>query len=88
MKIFLFILLLLSCNKSNNHIDCEDIKSPENKRDCIGKLSISEIKKNYKYCCYIEFDVHKFCIPFNQEDYDEIKPKIIDLINNKYIIKC
>ena len=84
----IFILFLLLFNRSTNYIDCEDIKNPNNKNDCRGKLSVSEIKQNFKYCCFIKFDIHKLCISFNQEDYDDIKPHPMKLFNNKYKIEC
>ena len=66
-----FILALL-ITFSYAEDSCSGTTNPSKKKDCNGVLSEAEKRSNYKYCCYLEADSLKKCVPYKQEDYDAI----------------
>ena len=52
---------------------CVELTLSASKKTCNGyKFTEAEKKEGYKYCCYIEGDGQKACLPLDQEGYDDI----------------
>ena len=69
MKYQIILLLFLLSYISSE--DCIKI-SPSKQKDCNEKLSDSDKANGYKYCCYVEANNVKGCLPYTQDEYDAI----------------
>ena len=73
MKIFLIVILSTLIHLAFSQSNCLTATTSAAKKNC-NSVEFSEAEKTagYKYCCYVEYESSKACVPYNQDLYDAI----------------
>lgn len=72
--LIVYVLIVFALSDDDYSLSgCLELTLSASKKTCNEyKFTEAEKKEGYKYCCYIEDDGQKACLPLDQEGYDDI----------------